>query len=67
MKEVKVLCEVERLKKELKMLERRFIEETDRDNLLPDPVTCDADREKYNDLVKKLKYIKVAKRDFNVI
>ena len=65
--EVKVLCEEERLKKELKMLELRFMEETDGDSLLPDPVTCDADREKYNDLVKKLKYIKVAKRDFNVI
>ena len=65
--EVKVLCEEERLKKELKMLELRFMEETDGDSLLPDPVTCDADREKYNDLVKKLKYIKVVKKEFNVI
>ena len=65
--EVKVLCEEERLKKELKMLELRFMQETDGDSLLPDPVTCDADREKYNDLVKKLKYIKVVKKEFNVI
>ena len=54
--EVKVLCEVE----------LRFMEETDGDSLLPDPVICDADREKYNDLVKKIKYIKVVKKEFNV-
>ena len=50
--EVKVLCEEERLKKELKIFEPTFVEETDGDSLLPDPVKCDADREKYNDLVK---------------
>ena len=44
--EFKVLCEEERLKKELKMLELRFMKETDGDSLLPDPVSCDADREK---------------------
>ena len=64
--EVKVLCEEERLKKELKMLELRFMEETDGDSLLPDPVTCDADREKYNNLVKKLNYIEVVKKELNV-
>ena len=44
------------------MIELRFMEETD-----GDPVTCDADREKYNDLVKKLKYIKLVKKKFKVI
>ena len=41
-----MLCEEERLKKELKTLKLRFMEETDGDILLPDPVACDADREK---------------------
>ena len=40
------------------------MEETDVDSLLPDPVTCDADKEKYNDFAKILKYIKVVKREF---
>ena len=43
------------------------MEETDGDSLLPGPITCDVDREKYNDLVKKLKYIKFVKKEFNVI
>ena len=42
------------------------MEETDGDSLLPDPVTCDADREKYNNLVKKLNYIEVVKKELNV-
>ena len=61
-----MLCEEERLKKELR-LELRFMEETDGDSLLPGPITCDVDREKYNDLVKKLKYIKFVKKECNVI
>ena len=61
-----MLCEEERLKKELKTLKLRFMEETDGDSLLPDPVTCDADREKYNNLVKKLNYIEVVKKELNV-
>ena len=64
--EVTMLCGEEKLKKELKIIELRFMKETDRNNLLFDPVECDADREKCNDLVKKLKYINVVKREFNV-
>ena len=61
-----MLCEEERLKKELKTLKLRFMEEADGDSLLPDSVTCDADREKYNNLVKKLNYIEVVKKELNV-
>ena len=43
------------------------MEKTDRCSLLVDPVTCDADREKCNYLEKKLMYIKVVKREFNVM
>lgn len=43
------------------------MEKTDRYSLLVDPVTCDTDREKYNYLEKNLMYIKVVKREFNVM
>ena len=43
------------------------MEKTDGYSLLLDPVTCDADREKYNYLEKKLMYIKVDKREFNIM
>ena len=61
--EIKVVCEEEKLKKNLKEKEMEFLAKTD-NSLRPSSTTSDTAREEYNILIKKLKYIKAIKREF---
>ena len=60
--EIKVVCEEEKLKKNLKEKEMEFLAKNN-NSLRPSSTTSDTATEEYNILIKKLKYIKATKRD----
>ena len=61
--EVKFLCKEDTLKRKLCELEMKFLQESDSNCIYPNNGSALADKDEYNYLKNKLKYLKMVKKE----
>ena len=60
--EVKIVCEEDHLKKELKNLELIFLKDSNNTTIQPNYSSSNGDKTLYDSIIQKLKHIKVIKK-----
>ena len=59
--EMKLLCKEDILKGKLRELEMKFFQENDSNSIYPNAGSALADKDEYNNITNKLKYLKIVK------
>ena len=61
--EVKLLCKEDILNGKLRELEIKFLQESDSNIICPNAGSALADKDEYNNIINKLKYLKIVKKE----
>ena len=61
--EVKLLCKEDTLKGKSHELEVKFHQESDSNSIYPNSSSALADKDEYNNIINKLKYLKIVKKE----
>ena len=62
--EVKLSCKEDTSKGKLCELETKALEESDSNSIYPNAESARADKAEYNNIINKLKYLKIVKKEF---
>ena len=61
--EVKLSCKEDILKEKLRELEMKFLQESDSNSIYPNADSAFAGKDEYNNIINKLKYLKIVKKE----
>ena len=61
--DVKLVCKEDTLKGKFRELEMKFLQESDSNSIYPNADSALADKDEYNNIINKLKYLKIVKKE----